>query len=79
MLSLLLCREHFLGLVEDAGVTGLTYSFDHYVVAPDAVDQDDKQYNNKVERGKQEMWVSFPRTILFNTSYLLQILEITYG
>jgi hypothetical protein len=79
MLSLLLCREHFPELVEDARVTSLTYSFDHYVIVPNAVDQDDKQYNNKAERVKQEMWVSFPRTILFNTSHLLHILEIMYG
>jgi hypothetical protein len=25
----LLCREHFLGLVEYAGVTGPAYTFDH--------------------------------------------------
>jgi hypothetical protein len=34
----LLCREHFSGLVEYARVTGLAYTFDHYAVAPDAVD-----------------------------------------
>ena len=33
----LLCREHFPGLVEYAGVTSPAYTFDHYVVAPDAV------------------------------------------
>jgi hypothetical protein len=30
----LLCRKHFPGLVEYAGVTRPTYTFDHYVVAP---------------------------------------------
>jgi hypothetical protein len=30
----LLCREHFPGLVEYAGVTGLAYTFDHYAIAP---------------------------------------------
>jgi hypothetical protein len=45
----LLCREHFLGLVEYAGVTGPAYTFDHYAVAPDAVDRDDKEFNNKAE------------------------------
>jgi hypothetical protein len=34
----LLCREYFPGLVEYAGVTGPAYTFDHYDVAPDAVD-----------------------------------------
>jgi hypothetical protein len=37
----LLWREHFSGLVE---------------YAPDAVDQDDKEFNNKAERVKQELW-----------------------
>jgi hypothetical protein len=35
----LLCREHLPGLVEYIGVTGPAYTFDHYAVAPDAVDQ----------------------------------------
>jgi hypothetical protein len=54
----LLCREHFPGLVEYAGVTGPAYSFDHYAVAPDAVDRDGQEFNNKAERVKQELWVS---------------------
>jgi hypothetical protein len=54
----LLCREHFPRLVEYAGVTGLAYTFDHYAVAPDAVDRDDQEFNNKAERVKQELWVS---------------------
>jgi hypothetical protein len=60
-------------------VTGPTYSFNHYVVAPDAVDRDDRLFNNKVERWKQELWVSTARNILFNTSHSLHILEIMYG
>jgi hypothetical protein len=56
----LLCREHFPGLVEYAGVTGPAYTFNHYVVAPDVVDRDDKEFNNKTERVKQELWVSLP-------------------
>ena len=75
----LLCREHFPGLVEYAGVTSPAYTFVHYAVAPDAVDRDGRQFNNKVERVKQELWVSLPRTILFNKSHLLHILEIMYG
>jgi hypothetical protein len=73
----LLCREHFCGLVEYAEVTGPTYSFNLYAVAPDAVDRDERQFNNKAEQVKQEMWVSFP--ILLNTSHSLYILEIMYG
>jgi hypothetical protein len=54
----LLCRKHFRGLVEYAGVTGPAYTFDQYAVAPDAVDRDDREFNNKAERVKQELWVS---------------------
>jgi hypothetical protein len=54
----LLCREHFSELVESAGVMSPTYTFDRYTVAPDAVDQDGREFNNKAERVKQELWVS---------------------
>jgi hypothetical protein len=53
-----LCREHFPGLVEYAGVTGPAYTFDHYTVAPDALDRDGREFNNNTERVKQELWVS---------------------
>jgi hypothetical protein len=39
-------------------VTGLTYTFDHKVIAPDAVDRDGREFNNKAERVKQELWIS---------------------
>jgi hypothetical protein len=54
----LLCREHFPGLLEYAEVTGPTYTFDHYAVAPDDVDRDGREFNNKAERVKQDLWVS---------------------
>ena len=54
----LLCREHFPGL--DDGVTGTTYTFDHYTIVPDGVDQDGRKFNNNAERVKQELWVSLP-------------------
>jgi hypothetical protein len=54
----LLCREHYPGLVEYARVTDPAYTFDHYAVAPDAVDRDDREFNNKAERVKQELWAS---------------------
>jgi hypothetical protein len=54
----LLCREHFPGLVEYTRVMSPAYTFDHYVVAPDAVDRDGREFNNKAERVKQELWVS---------------------
>jgi hypothetical protein len=56
----LLCRKHILGLVEYVGVTNPAYTFDHYVVAPDAVDRDNWEFNSKAERVKQELCVSLP-------------------
>ena len=65
----LLCKEHFLGLVEYARVIGLAYSFDHYATAPDAANRARRVFNNKAERVKQELWVSPPRTTLLNTFF----------
>ena len=63
----LLCKEHFPGLVEYAGVTRPAYSFDHYAAAPDAADQARRVFNNKAERVKQELWVCLSRTTFLNT------------
>jgi hypothetical protein len=75
----LLCWEHYHGLVEYTGVTDTTYSFDHYTVAPNAVDWDNREFNNKAAQVKQELWASLPRTILFNMSHSLHILKIMYS
>jgi hypothetical protein len=56
----LLCSENFTGLVEYVEVMDTAYTSDHYVVAPDAVDRDNREFNNKAERVKQELWVSLP-------------------
>jgi hypothetical protein len=48
----LLVREHFPRIVEYSEQSSPAYSFNHYVVAPDAVDQDDMEFNNKAERVK---------------------------
>ena len=55
---------------------GSAYSFDHYAAAPDAEDRAGRVFNNKVEQVRQELWVSLPRTILLNTSYSLDIIEV---
>jgi hypothetical protein len=54
----LLCREHFPRLVEYARVMGPAYTFDHYAITPNEVDRDGREFNNKAERVKQELWVS---------------------
>jgi hypothetical protein len=54
----LLCKEHFAGLVEYAGVVGPAYTFNPYAATSDTEDRDGRVFNNKVERVKQELWVS---------------------
>jgi hypothetical protein len=44
----LLCREHFLRIVEYGGVMGSAYSFDYYAIGPDAVDRDDRKFNKAI-------------------------------
>jgi hypothetical protein len=75
----LLCREHFPGLAEYAGVREPAYTWKHYVVVPDAQDQNGRVFANKAERVKAELWVSLPPTTLLNTSHSLDILEIRTG
>ncbi|XP_020404479.1 uncharacterized protein [Zea mays] len=50
-----LCREHFPRHVEYAGVTSPAHTFDHYTVTSDGVDQDGREFNNKVDQMKQEI------------------------
>jgi hypothetical protein len=45
----LLVREHFPRIVEYDRHSSPAYSFDHYVVALDVVDRDDREFNNKME------------------------------
>lgn len=75
----LLCREHFPGLVEYAGVREPAYTFGHYVAADDAEDRAGRVFNNTAERVKAELWVSLPPNTLLNTSHSLDILEIMTG
>jgi hypothetical protein len=52
------------------------YTFDYYAVADDARDLVGRQFPNKAELVKAELWVSLPCTTLLNTSHSLDILEI---
>jgi hypothetical protein len=74
-----LCKEHFPGLVEFTGKTEPAYTFDHYAITDDARDLVGKQFPNKAEWVKAELWVSLPHTTLLNTSHSLDILEILNG
>jgi len=72
----LLCRLHFPGLVQFREELQPAYTWDHYVAALDAVDQDGRVFPSKAERVKGELWVSIPRTTLLNTSHSPDILEV---
>lgn len=63
----LLCREHFLGMVELSRKTESAYTYAHYVAATD------REYGNKAEWVKAELWVSLACTKLLNTSHSLDI------
>jgi hypothetical protein len=45
----LLCREHFPGLIEYAGVREPAYTWEHYVAVPDAQDRNGRVFANKAE------------------------------
>jgi hypothetical protein len=68
-----LVREHFPSLVEFAGKIEPAYTFDHYIVAPDAEDLRGREFRNKAERVREELWVSLCHTIFLNTSHSLNI------
>jgi hypothetical protein len=75
----LLCREHFPGLIEFTGKTEPAYSFDHYTSTADMPDRNDKVFNNKAERVKQELWVRLSPNTLLNTSDSIDNFEILNG
>jgi len=49
--------------------------WDHYIAANnDQLDRSGRAFENKAERVKGELWVSFSRQKMVNTSHLLNIL-----
>jgi hypothetical protein len=74
----LLCRLHFPGLVRFSGSEEPAYTWEHYIAFSDVEDRDGRVFANKAARVKAELWVSFSRTTLLNTSHSLYTLEILY-
>jgi hypothetical protein len=72
----LLCREHFLGLVDYVGRREPAYTFPHYYSAPDVPDRDGRVFANKAEHVMEELWVSLPRTGIAQYIASLDILDI---
>lgn len=58
----LLVREHFPGLVTHGGLVEPATTFKHYESAPDGEDLVGRQFANKAERVRFELWVSISRT-----------------
>ena len=67
----LLCKEHFPGLVEHAGVREPAYTWDHYMAIADADDREGRNFGTKARRVVGELWVSNRGTTLVNISYAL--------
>jgi hypothetical protein len=70
----LLCRDHFPGLVHYQGRYEPVWTWDHYIAATnDQLDRKGRAFENKAERVKAELWVSYPQEKLVNTSHSLNI------
>ena len=50
--------------------------WEHYIAAPDGLDEEGRAFDNKVHRVLSELWVSLHGTTFTNTSYSLHIFEI---
>ena len=69
----LLCKEHFPGLVQQAGMLEPAYTWDHYMAVPDTEDREGRNFGTKARRVVGELWVSYPRTAWVNTSHSFEI------
>lgn len=65
----LLCKEHFPGMVTHASKYEPAWYFEHYYSAEDQDDALNKSFDNKVERVKEELWVSLLCTTVLNSSH----------
>ena len=72
----LLCKRHYPGAMDIAGVRQLVSSWEHYIAKPDALDEEGRVFDNKVHRVLSELWVSLHGTTFMNKSYSLDIFEI---
>ena len=72
----LLCKRHYPGAMDIAGVCQLASLWEHYIAAPDGPDEEGRAFDNKAHRVLSELWVSLLGTIFTNKSYSLDIFEI---
>ena len=69
----LLCRTHFPGMVRVGEEEKPVDTWRQYASFPDFPDREGRRFDNKAARVRAELWVSFPRIALLNTSFSLQI------
>jgi len=67
----LLCKRHYPGAMDIAGVRQPASSWEHYIAAPDGPDEEGRAFDNKAHRVLNELWVSPHGTTFTNTSYSL--------
>jgi len=67
----LLCKRHYPGAMDIAGVRQPASSWEHYIAAPDEPDEEGRAFDNKAHRVLNELWVSPHGTTFKNTSYSL--------
>ena len=67
----LLCKRHYPGAMDIAGVRQPASSWEHYIAAPDGPDKEGRAFDNKAHQVLNELWVSPHGTTFTNTSYSL--------
>ena len=72
----LLCKRHYPGLMDIAGVRQPASSWENYITAVDTPDTEGMAYDNKAQRVLNELWVSLHGTTFTNKSYSLDIFDI---
>ena len=72
----LLCKRHYPGAMDIAGVRQPASSWEHYIAKTDAPDEEGRAFDNKAHQVLSKLWVSLHGTTFTNTSYSLHIFEI---
>jgi hypothetical protein len=70
----LLCKMHFLGIVEYAGTWEPAYTFDRYAATLDLPDWLSREFRNMGQRVVKELFVRLHCTTLLITSHSFDIL-----
>jgi len=69
----LLCKRHYPGAMDIAGVRQPASSWEHYIAKLDAPDEEGRVFDNKAHWVLSELWVNLHGTTFTNKSYSLDI------